>query len=171
MKQNNPHHISHSVRCMFNLEKDRILKFMEKGKHHRVLFQFPEGLKPQGFKLAKEIEEASGAEIVLSADACYGACDLAIEAKRVLNADAIVHFGHSPIIGHDSVDMLYVQAEATIGIDEAVRKALNLLGEEKKIGLATVVQHKHQLKHAAEILEKHGKERISWCCQNSLNTQ
>jgi 2-(3-amino-3-carboxypropyl)histidine synthase len=143
---------------MFDLEKDRIIEHIRKGKYHRVLLQFPEGLKPRGFKLAREIEKATGAEIILSADACYGACDLAVDAQRTLKADIIVHYGHSPMIEHSVEEVVYIEAQATENIDQPVREALKLLGEEKKIGLATVVQHVNQLDHAARILRDAGKK-------------
>ena len=143
---------------MFNLEKDRVLEYIRKGRYRRVLIQFPEGLKPQGFELARELEKMSGIEIVLSADICYGACDLAVEAQRILKADAIVHYGHSQMSECNTQDMLYVEARAAENVDVAVEEALKLLREERRIGLATVVQHIDQLGHVAKILRKSGKE-------------
>jgi 2-(3-amino-3-carboxypropyl)histidine synthase len=142
---------------MFDLEKDRVVEYLRKGNYNRVLLQFPEGLKPQGFKLAREIEEATSTEIILSADPCYGACDLAVEAERTLKADAIVHYGHSRMI-HDVGNVLYVEVKATENVEQPLREALRLLAEEKRIGLATIVQHIGQLDYAARILKEAGKE-------------
>jgi 2-(3-amino-3-carboxypropyl)histidine synthase len=146
------------MRPMFDLQKKRVLEYIGKGKYRRVLLQFPEGLKPQGFKLAREIERESGAEVIVSADACYGACDLAVEARDQLMADALVHYGHSPMNNGDAVNIFFVEARASESIDAAVKKALELLRDENRIGLTTVVQHVDQLEHAAGIVRDSGKE-------------
>jgi 2-(3-amino-3-carboxypropyl)histidine synthase len=143
---------------MFDFEIARVIEHIVKGKYTRVLLQFPEGLKPNGFKLAREIEKATGAEIILSADACYGACDLAVDAQRTLRADIIIHYGHSPMIERSVEGVFYIEAQAIENIDHIVREALKLLREEKQIGLATVVQHVNQLDHAARILRDAGKK-------------
>jgi len=143
---------------MFELEKNRVIEYIRNGKYRRVLLQFPEGLKPKGFELARELERRSGAEIILSADACYGACDLAFGAQSVLKADAIVHYGHSPMNGENVGDILYIEAKSSMSIDEPLKEALRLLTEERRIGLATVVQHTDQLSNAARILQDSGKE-------------
>jgi 2-(3-amino-3-carboxypropyl)histidine synthase len=143
---------------MFDLEKDNVLEFIKNGNYHRVLLQLPEGLKSQGFKLAKEIEDALDVEVVLSANACYGACQLAVEEQTTLRADAIIHYGHSPLVQKSIPNVLYVEARATENVEEAVRKALKILEQEKKIGLATVVQHLDQLEHVSEVVRESGKE-------------
>ena len=143
---------------MFDLEKEKVLEYIRNGRYRKILLQFPEGLKPQGFRLATELENVSGAQIIVSADTCYGACDLAVEAQRVLNADCIVHYGHSLKAKGDFGVVLYVEARATENVDEPVKKTLELLETEKRIGLATTVQHVHQLEHAARIMREAGKE-------------
>jgi 2-(3-amino-3-carboxypropyl)histidine synthase len=143
---------------MFKLEKNRVIEYIRNGKYRRVLLQLPEGMKPKGFELARELERLSGAEIILSADACYGACDLAFNAQAILKADAIVHYGHSPMNGKDGGNVLYIEAKSNVSIDEPLKEALKLLAKERRIGLAMVVQHTDQLSHAARILRGAGKE-------------
>lgn len=143
---------------MFDLEKERVLEFIKNGNYRRILLQLPEGLKSHGFKLAREIEEELAVEVVLSANACYGACEVAVEEQRILKADATIHYGHSPLVQRSIPNVLYVEARATENVEEAVRKALKLLEQEKKIGIATVVQHLHQLGYASEIVREFGKE-------------
>ena len=41
-----------------------------------VALQVPEGLKMQALEMMDEIETETSAQVVLSADPCYGACDL-----------------------------------------------------------------------------------------------
>ena len=75
----------------------------------RVLLQLPEGLKPEGPRLA-EIVEKTGALPIISADPCYGACDIAIDEAESLGADLIVHFGHSKFLAHERVPTIYIEA-------------------------------------------------------------
>ncbi len=118
----------------------------------------PEGLKPLGFKFAKFLEEETGAEILLSGDPCYGACDLAISPKKAVEADLLVHIGHAEIPGEFTEEgVLYVEAQADVPIDEPMVQALKMLEKEHVIGLASNIQHIHQIDRAREILEEHGK--------------
>jgi 2-(3-amino-3-carboxypropyl)histidine synthase len=59
----------------------------------RILLQFPEGLKQQALSHAKRLE-SEGNEVFVSASPTFGACDLALDEARAINADKLVHFGH-----------------------------------------------------------------------------
>ena len=60
----------------------------------RILLQFPEGLKQEALSHATRLS-AQGHEIFLSASACYGACDLALDEARAIKAQKLIHFGHA----------------------------------------------------------------------------
>ena len=60
----------------FDLEENRLQKEIVKRKAKIVLIQLPEGLKTTGPRLATLIEDL-GSCAIISADPCYGACDLA----------------------------------------------------------------------------------------------
>jgi 2-(3-amino-3-carboxypropyl)histidine synthase len=140
----------------FDFEEERIKCEIKKHGAKRVLLQLPEGLKPQAPKLAK-IVEAAGALPIVSADPCYGACDVADTEAEALGVDLIVHFGHARLVGHTRVTTVYVETRASVPVDEAVKKALPLLKGYRKIGLATSVQHLQTLDRAKKILEDAGK--------------
>ena len=140
----------------FDFEEERIRQEIVKLGAKRVLLQMPEGLKPEGPRFAKIVEK-TGTLPIISADPCYGACDLAtFEAER-LEIDLIVHFGHVKLVKHEHVPTVYVEARATLTVAEAVEKAVPLLGKYGKIGLATTVQHVQTLDEAREILGRAGK--------------
>jgi 2-(3-amino-3-carboxypropyl)histidine synthase len=143
----------------FDYEEERIKQEITKLDAKRVLIQLPEGLKPEGPRLAKIIEK-TGALPIISADPCYGACDIAINEAERLGADLIVHFGHAKMVKHEQVPTLYVEARAAITVDEAVEKSLPLLSKYSKIGLATSVQHLQMLNGARELLVRDGKTVI-----------
>jgi 2-(3-amino-3-carboxypropyl)histidine synthase len=142
---------------VFDLEEERLKTEVIKRGAKRVLLQLPEGLKPQGPRLASLVEEA-GALAFVAADPCYGACDLAVHEAKILDADLLVHFGHSPMskkLGR--IPVIYVEAKAKLGAKKALEKALPLVASWKRIGLVTTVQHVDMLGEAKDTLLKSGK--------------
>ena len=143
----------------FDYEEERIKQEIINLGAKRVLIQLPEGLKPEAPRLAKVVEKA-GALALISADPCYGACDIAVNEAERLGVDLVVHFGHSKLVKHEQVPTIYVEARASVNVDVAVEKALELLSKYSKIGLATSVQHLQMLNGARELLVRAGKTVI-----------
>ncbi|MEM3769949.1 MAG: diphthamide biosynthesis enzyme Dph2 [Candidatus Bathyarchaeia archaeon] len=141
---------------MFDFEEERLRQEIVKLGAKRVLIQLPEGLKSEAPRLAKVVEKA-GALPIVSADPCYGACDLATSEAESLGADLIVHYGHAKLLKYEKVPTIYIEARATINVTEAVEKALPLMANWRKIGLATTVQHVQTLDEAKEMLIRAGK--------------
>jgi 2-(3-amino-3-carboxypropyl)histidine synthase len=135
----------------FDFEEERIKIEVAKVNAQRVLLQLPEGLKPEAPRLAKLIEK-TGALPIISADPCYGACDVATAEAENLGADLIIHFGHAKMLKHEKVPTLYLEARATATVDTAVAAAIPLLAPYSKIGLATTVQHVQTLDVVRELL-------------------
>lgn len=140
----------------FDFEEERIKQEINKLEAKRVLIQLPEGLKPHGPRIAQVVEK-TGALPIVSADPCYGACDLATSEAESLDVNLIIHYGHSKLLKYERVPTVYVEARGTIKVGEVVEKALPLLEEYRKIGLATVVQHVQTLDSVKEILLHAGK--------------
>jgi len=143
----------------FDLEEERIKQEILKLGAKRVLIQLPEGLKPEAPHIAKTLEKF-GVLPIVSADPCYGACDLAIAEAESLGVDLIIHYGHSKMVRYERVPTLYVEARAAVDVNSAVEKALPLLEKWHKIGLATTVQHVQTLDEVREILVRAGKTVI-----------
>jgi 2-(3-amino-3-carboxypropyl)histidine synthase len=140
----------------FDFEEKRLEEEINKRKPNVVLLQLPEGLKPEAPRLASVVENA-GALPIISSDPCYGACDLAVSEAKLLGADLIVHFGHSPMVFDVDVPAVYIEVKTIISIKEAMTKALPYLESWNKIGLVTTVQHVDQLDEAKSLLESAGK--------------
>jgi len=143
----------------FDFEEERLIDELKRRAAKRVLIQLPEGLKPQGPRLAKTVEK-TGAVAIVSADPCYGACDLTLQEAESLGADLIVHFGHTPIVSgskHERIPILYMEAKATFSLKPAVRKALPLLKAWKHVGLTATVQHAEKINEAKQLLLDSGK--------------
>jgi len=140
----------------FDLEEKRLTGEISKRGAKRVLIQLPEGLKKEGPRLAA-IAEKAGALALVSADPCYGACDLATLDAKTLDADLIVHYGHSEMVEQQQVPTIYMEAKAKVSVGEAVKRAIPLLKSWNKIGLITTVQHVQALDEARELLLEAGK--------------
>jgi 2-(3-amino-3-carboxypropyl)histidine synthase len=139
----------------FDLRSDYIISLINKLGAKTVGFQFPEGLKRKGAELAKKVEEATGAEVLISGDPCFGACDL----DRVLleNVDILFHFGHAELEDTKLSDKVYfIETRSVVDIRPVVEKAVPEL-KGQIIGLITTVQHVHKLPEACGILETGGK--------------
>jgi 2-(3-amino-3-carboxypropyl)histidine synthase len=143
----------------FDLEEETIKQEILKLGAKRVLIQLPEGLKPEAPHIAKTFEKF-GVLPIVSADPCYGACDLAIAEAESLGVDLIIHYGHSKMVRYERVPTLYVEARAAVNVNHAVEKALPLLEKWHKVGLATTVQHVQTLDEVREILVRAGKTVI-----------
>jgi 2-(3-amino-3-carboxypropyl)histidine synthase len=140
----------------FDFEEERVKQEILKLGAKRVLIQLPEGLKPQASYLAKIVEKF-GALPIISADPCYGACDLAAAEAETIGADLIIHYGHSKLLKYERIPTVYIEARAAINVDNVVEKALPMLEKWRKIGLTTTVQHVQTLDVAREILLRAGK--------------
>jgi 2-(3-amino-3-carboxypropyl)histidine synthase len=140
----------------FKLETERVVKTILKRSARRVLLQFPEGLKNHGIILAEEIQARTKATVYVSADPCYGACDLPFYEADVLDIDLIIHYGHAPYVASPSEKVVYVEGRAQISVSEIVKKAISLLQSYRNIGLVTTVQHIHKLGDAVKMLTLSG---------------
>lgn len=140
----------------FDFEEERIKQEISKLGAKRVLLQLPEGLKPEGPRLAAIVEK-TGVLPIVSADPCYGACDLAIDQASRLGVDMIIHFGHARMVKHEPVPTVYIESRATLAVEGAVQQAIPLLKKWSRIGLATTVQHIQTIDQTRETLVRAGK--------------
>jgi 2-(3-amino-3-carboxypropyl)histidine synthase len=144
---------------IFDLEEQRVEREIQRRQPKLVFIQLPEGLKISGWKLVKLVEE-SGALAVVSANPCYGSCDLALKEAEILGADLILHFGHSEMLIQNRIPTIYIEARSNNHVSNVVEKAIPLLEAWEKIGLVTTIQHIHRLEEAQRVLVKAGKSVV-----------
>jgi len=85
------------AKISYDLELDKAAEAIMREKAKRVCVQLPDGLKPEAKLIADELEARTGAEVIIWAGSCYGACDLPLEVER-LGVDMLIAFGHAPWI-------------------------------------------------------------------------
>lgn len=142
---------------MYDLNVNEAIEQIKARDAKRVIIQLPDGLKPLGFNLCREIEAKTGVEVYLTSDPCYGACDLAWEAMNLLQADLIIHCGHAQIPDLNNGRTVCLEARSNAPIEKPLKEALRMV-EGLRVGLLATVQHIHLLEKASRILRKLGKE-------------
>ncbi len=140
----------------YDLDLDRAMQLIQKSGARRVGLQAPEGLKRATPAIAKQITEETGAEVIISGDPCFGACD--VDLLLCEEVDLMLHLGHAELgVGPDRV--IFLEARMKEDLREAVEKAVPHL-RSKRVGVATTVQHVHKLGQALEVLKEHGIEGL-----------
>jgi diphthamide biosynthesis enzyme Dph2 len=139
---------------------EEIEKLSQTKKSDAVIvgLQFPEGLKKYAMGIASEIEKKTDTAVYISADPCFGACDL--DTVLLERVDLLFHFGHAELNqGPIEKKVRFIETRSKVDISDAVKAALPLLTEQT-VGLLTTIQHTYLLEKAAEILTDAGKTVI-----------
>jgi len=144
----------------YDLEVSRVVGEVARRGARAVVIQAPDGLKAE-LKLLYEALKAAGASPVISADPCYGGCDLALPEASLLGADLVVHVGHGKFDDAPGrIPVLYVEARHIPGIGSLGEKAASFLAERgvRRVGLLASVQHRAYLGELRSALEGRGLE-------------
>ena len=144
---------------MYNMDLDKVIRKIKSKDAKTVGLQFPEGLKIQAVKIARQIEKETGATVIISGDPCFGACDVG-DWKMKGSVDLIVHYGHTPLPLKYEVPTIFIEAFSKIDIKKDLEKSLEHLKGYSRIGLVTTTQHLHMLNEIKDFLEDNGKEVI-----------
>ncbi|MBR2558378.1 MAG: diphthamide biosynthesis enzyme Dph2 [Methanobrevibacter sp.] len=144
---------------MYEMDTDNVIRKINKRDAKTVGLQFPEGLKMQAVKIAREIESQTEATVIISGDPCFGACDVS-DYKMKGSVDLIVHYGHTPLPLKYEVPTIFVEAFSKIDVKKDLEKCLEALKDYSKISLVTTTQHLHLLNEIKDYLEDNGKEVV-----------
>lgn len=107
----------------------RILAYKDEINKHEnfvVTLQFPEGLMLFACVLADIISTFAEVECVIMGDVTYGACCIDDQTTKHLQADFLLHYGHSCLvpISETCVKTLYVFVEINIDMDHYLKTVL-----------------------------------------------
>jgi 2-(3-amino-3-carboxypropyl)histidine synthase len=144
---------------MFDVDLSSAVAEIKRLKARIVALQVPEGLKKRAYQLAEDIENHAGAEVLLVAEPCFGACDVPSSLFELV--DAVVHVGHSPIPSiRFNKPVIFVPARSRVPVNDQLKKAVGLLKEP--VGVLATSQHLEELDDVIEGLESMGmKVKIS----------
>lgn len=139
---------------MFDLELEKVTKWICDGGYSSVAVQLPEGLKIRAPEISDYIIKHTGASVLVIGRPCYGACDLFDHDGWT---DAIVHYGHSriPSMGDDP-NVLYIEARSDVILDACVPDVLKDLPQ--RVGVLATIQYIDLIPQVCDILGSLGKE-------------
>ncbi len=141
------------------MDLDKVIRKINSKNVKNVGLQFPEGLKMQAIKVAQILEDETDANVIISGDPCFGACDVC-DYKMKDSVDLIIHYGHTPLPIKYEIPTLFIEAFANVDLKIGLEKTLEELKDYSKVGLVTTTQHLHMLNEIKDFLEDNGKEVI-----------
>ncbi|WP_295722120.1 diphthamide biosynthesis enzyme Dph2 [uncultured Methanobrevibacter sp.] len=144
---------------IYNMDTEKVINHIKNKNYKTIGLQFPEGLKVQATSIAKIIEEETEANVIISGDPCFGACDVCDDKMYGL-VDMIVHYAHTPLPLNYKVPVMFIESYSNIDIKKSLKKTLELLTDYNKIAIATTTQHLHLLNEISDFLEDNGKEVV-----------
>jgi 2-(3-amino-3-carboxypropyl)histidine synthase len=78
----------------YDLELERAIGEIKKTKAKLVCIQLPDGLKQKATEIASELEEKTGAQVMIWLGTCFGACDIP-QGLEKLGVDLLIQWGHT----------------------------------------------------------------------------
>lgn len=136
------------------------LKKLKELKAKHVFVQYPEGIKLQIQKIAKDLK-SNGFEVVVCTEPCFGACDIRdFEAAR-LGCDTILHIGHEDYGAHSDLPVVFWEFFIPSDPTSILEKEFAKLEPYEKIGLATSIQFVDAIEKVKQFLESRGKKVIT----------
>lgn len=136
----------------YEFDLDRAVRLIKESGAGRVGLQAPEGLKRAAPNIALEIAKKTGAEVIISGDPCFGACD--VDMRLLEEVDLMLHLGHAGL-DEEPNKVIFLVARMKEDLRAVVDKAARQL-MANKVGVTTTIQHVHKLDQALEVLKEHG---------------
>src|SRR5512137_2914059 len=113
---------------MYDVDLTSAISEIKRLKARIVALQVPEGLKKRAYQLAEDLESKAGAEVLVVAEPCFGACDVPSSLFDIV--DAIVNIGHSPIPSLKfPKPMIFVPAKSRAPIADQLKRSVGMLSE------------------------------------------
>ena len=132
----------------------QILEELQKRHCRKAAIQLPEGLKRFSPEISATLKK-SGIDTIITGDPCWGACDLALDAKE--EVDCIVHIGHTPVTRDEGV--IYIPYRKYINAD-VLKTVAEKLKKYESVSITTTIQHAQQTETFAEELKKLGVNAV-----------
>lgn len=177
----------------YDFELDFIISEINKNKYKTIGIQLPEGVKMYAIFISDYIKKQTNSNVIISADICFGACDLDLTIINYI--DALFHFGHSPILSCIPINLkhkiYFIELKCYFNVEKVAQKIKNYLCKNINIiGLTSTIQYVHQLQDLRNILNQNtkfqfiignGDKRISYpgqiigcnfsCTKNYINNK
>ncbi|KAL1456582.1 hypothetical protein WDU94_001303 [Cyamophila willieti] len=113
-------------------ELDRCISWISEHQLSRICLQFPDNLLQYSVDIAQHLEQKSCKQIFILGDTSYGSCCVDEVAACHVNADGIVHFGHSCLSTASKLPVLYIFSKQNMD-KEKFLNAISSLGCESQV--------------------------------------
>lgn len=124
-----------------------------KEKHARVVgLQFPDGFRREALRISEEISRDTGVRCVISANSCFGACD--VDTGLLESVDIMFQFGHAEIPNITVADTYFIEARSLTQVIPMIRQAIGVIPD--RVGLISTAQFVHTLADVQKYLADHG---------------
>ncbi|CAG8439097.1 1100_t:CDS:10 [Acaulospora morrowiae] len=98
-------------------EIERTVDSLTSGGYETIALQFPDELLADSAEVAKILENRTQKKIFILADTSYGSCCVDEVAAQHVDAECIVHYGHSCLSPTSRLPVLYVFGKRSVDID------------------------------------------------------
>lgn len=139
----------------YNFEIHKTIWRIRQTGAKRVALQLPEGLLMFACTIADIIEQFTEAETVIMGDVTYGACCVDDFTARALEADFMVHYGHSCLIPINTtqIKMLYIFVDIKIDNQHVIDTLRYNFQPGSTIALVSTIQFVAALQSIQHILQ------------------
>ncbi|GFP79145.1 diphthamide biosynthesis protein 2 [Phtheirospermum japonicum] len=136
-----------------NYEIARVAEFITSRSFSRVALQFPDGLLKDSMRVLKALRQELKPDVKLyvMADTTYGSCCVDEVGAAHVNADCVIHFGHTCLSPTSTLPALFIFPKASITATNCVRA---LLDHGLKCGKPVMVLYGLEYAHAISEIKK-----------------
>ena len=138
------------------IDADKIITEIVQVKPKTILLSCPDGYLTQVQQLASKIEKEHNVQTIISADPCYGSCDIMDKDTSRLGADIAFHIGHKSSIKRIGKRTVLIDTYEDVDFTNVIKKSIPYLKKFKRLGLCTISQYLHHIESTKETLEKAG---------------
>ncbi len=128
----------------------------------KIYLQAPEGLKTKVQEFASLFEK-EGIEVIISCEACWGACDIRDHGAKLLGCDMFIHIGHTQFGNIKSeIPIIYVPYRMEYDTIPVLEKEWNKIEPYQTFNIVSTAQHIDCLGDVRGFLEKKGKKVLDF---------
>ncbi|MEA3458870.1 MAG: diphthamide synthesis protein, partial [Candidatus Thermoplasmatota archaeon] len=92
------------------IDLEQAVRTIKKKSYKMIALQIPEGLKSSASRIIESVKKETKCEIIVIADPCFGACDIANYELKNIGVEFVIQIGHTPIpnLGNDLIPTTFV---------------------------------------------------------------
>jgi len=128
-------------------EVSRCCDWIKERDLNRVALQFPDYLLHSAPLVAKAIKSRLSREVFILGDTSYGECCVDEVAAEHLNADSVIHFGHTCLTPPQRLPVLYIFTRRDIDVPLFVSTIRSNFTETDNLLILYDVEYEHALRH------------------------